>query len=394
MGERRKAGRAANGQGSLLVTTKNGVEYYSIRYTDPVTGKQTAKGTSARTKTEARARFDAIKAAMTMGTFVPVNDMTVSQCLDGWLKHRKADIEPSTYSQYEIAVRLHIEPYFGKMRVRDLRHMHCQNFVDELRNKDMNPAYIRNIVTVLHAALDKAVMDGIISINPAQKLTLPKVKRKEPVTMDDETQEAFLRAVEGTPYQNVFLCALYTGSRPSEALGVRWKDIDKKTGEITISGQLARQTAQTQRGRKNDTKGHKTRSVFVPLFVIETVFKEERHRQNENRLKAIQAGGEWKNEDDFVFTREDGSPLPHRTIEHAFSRIAQKIGHPELTPHALRRTYISDLVADGVDPKTISDTVGHSAVSITLEVYAAARRKNKQAIAEKQQAEYEKRNAK
>ena len=69
----------------------------------------------------------------------------------------------------------------------------------------------------------------------------------------------------------------------------------------------------------------------------------------------LKAGSEWNNELGLVFTREDGTPLPHTTISNDFKKIAKAIVQPEHSFHALRHTYATDEIASGTDPKTVAD---------------------------------------
>jgi len=298
--------------------------------------------------------------------------------------------EIGTWTKYESAGRLYIKPLLEHLKLQDLRRAHCQEFANRLQG-DLSPKYIHNIIGALTACLNDAIKRDLILRNPASELDLPRVYRRDPLVMDDDIQRDFEKEAMRSPYRNVFLAAIHTGMRISEVLGLRWKNINMTTGEIIIDSQLERNfKGITGRGIKETTKNHRKRSMFIPNFVIEEVFKTERRQQAERKLKF---GEDWSNEDGLIFTRADGSPMPHRTIENAFKRIVTRIGHPELTLHALRRTYITNEETAGIDIKTISDTVGHSASAITLDVYTAASTKKKREVANRRQAEHEKRNA-
>lgn len=172
-----------------------------------------------------------------------------------------------------------------------------------------------------------------------------------------------------------------TPARISEVLGLQWKNINLKSGEVKITGQLERKQGSTERMLKDTTKNHKNRETIVPPYVVEFL-KDQRRRQNEHRLRA---GEEWQNDAGLVFTREDGSPLPHRTVEHAFDRIKKRLGHPEITLHTLRKTFITNQVHAGEDIKTVAASVGHSASDITLTVYTAERKEDMQKSADRRQ---------
>lgn len=367
----------SNGHGSIRKRIINGRVYFEARYTDPVTHKQ--KSVSATTESECSQKLLQVLASITTGSFVTPQKLTVSDWMDRWLEQKKQHIQVGTYSKYESASRIYIVPRLGRAKLQDLRRLQCQEFVDGLT--EIAPKTVHNIAGVLSDALQDAVRLEMIPRNPASDLNLPRITKKEPLAMTTDLQRKFETAVKESPYCNVYLVALHTGARISEVLGLQWRNIDMKTGEMKITGQLERKSGTTERALKNTTKSHRDRVTIAPPFVI-AFLKDERRRQNEHKL---QAGCEWSNPDGLVFTRPDGSPLPHRTVEHAFDRIKQRLGHPELTLHALRRTYITNQVHAGEDIKTIAAAVGHASTDITLTVYTAQRREDMQKSADRRQ---------
>ena len=370
----------SNGFGTIRKKIIKGKTYYEARYTDPVTGKQ--KSIGATSEDECSRKLRETIARITMGTYVAPQRTTVAGWMDEWLE-RKKNIEPGTRAKYESAIRLYIKPRLGRAKLQDLRRLHCQEFVNGLTG--IAPKTIHNVVGVLSDALQDAVRMEYIPKNPASDLDLPRIIKKEPLAMSSELQREFENAVRESPYCNVYLVALHTGARISEILGLQWKNINLKSGELKITGQLERKQGDIERALKNTTKNHKCRGIIIPPFVIDYL-KDQRRRQNEHRLHA---GKEWLNEDGLVFTREDGSPIPHRTIEHAFDRIKNHLGHPEITLHVLRKTYITNQVHAGEDIKTVAASVGHSTSNITLTVYTAERREDMQKSADRRQLLHE-----
>lgn len=366
----------SNGLGTIRKRIVNGRAYYEARYTDPVTKKQ--RSISATTEAECARKLLDTLSRITTGGYVPPQHVTVAAWMEEWLE-KKRNLEPGTRAKYESAIRLYIAPRLGRAKLQDLRRVHCQDFVNGL--SDLSAKYCHNIVGTLSAALEDAVKLELIPKNPASNLDLPRVVRKDPLAMSSEVQAAFERAFRESPYKNVFLVALHTGARISEVLGLQWANIDMNTGEIRITGQLERKQGETERALKHTTKSHRERVTIAPPYVVEFL-KDERRRQSAHRLRA---GLAWQNAEGLVFTREDGSPLPHRTIEHAFDRIKKRLGHTELTLHALRKTYITNQVHAGEDIKTVAASVGHSASDITLTVYTAERLEDMQKSADRRQ---------
>lgn len=387
------ARKASNGFGSIRKKTVNGRTYFEGRYTDPATHKQ--KSVSAPTEKECREKMQRVLASIVGGTYVAPSKKTVGVWMDEWLRDREGIEESTKKGPYEKAIRLYIKPAIGDIQLQDLRRVHCQGFVHDLshRERPLSPKTIRDAVGVLSAAMERAVQLELIPKNPAKGLDLPRYDKKPPKVMESDTQEAFEAAIQDSSYRNIFLTGLHTGARISEVLGLQWKNIDFQTGEIKICGQLERKRGESlERGLKETTKSHRVRTIIVPPFVVE-ILKAEKRKQNEWRLKA---GQYWKNEDGLVFTREDGSPMPHTTVSNSFKRIAARIGKPDISLHTLRHTFITDELRNGeTDIKTISSSIGHSSIAITGDVYAASTNEMKRAAAERRQEAYErqKRNA-
>ena len=207
--------------------------------------------------------------------------------------------------------------------------------------------------------------------------------------MESAEQAEFLAAIRKTPHERVFLFGLYTGARISEVLGLQWKNVNMKTGEIRIDKQLNRQKGNVLARELKGTKTHKGRTIIVPRYVLD-ILKAQDIQQKEWRLKAGQL---WQNADGLVFTREDGSPMPHNTIANSFKRIVGKMGRADLSFHSLRHTFITDEIRSGTDVKTVSEMAGHSTIAVTMDVYAAATNEMKQAAANRRQEAHEKVNA-
>lgn len=373
------ARKNSNGFGTIRKRIINGKPYYEARYTDPITHEQRSIG--AKTDTECSRKLLDILAKINIGSYTAPKSLTVSEWVDQWLEVKKKK-EPGTYVSYESISRLYIKPKLGKAKIQDIRRKHCQDFINSI-NK--SPKYVHNIAGVLSNVFHEAVKSEIIAKNPAFDLDLPTIEKKEPIVMESDLQEQFTKAVMYSTYRNVYLVALHTGARISEVLGLKWAGINMSTGEIRITGQMERiRKKGDTREFKDKTKGKEKREVFVPQYVVDYL-RDEKKRQAENKLMS---GADWQ-DTGLVFTRKDGTPLPHRTVENNFRKIKNELRHPEITLHTLRKTFVTNEEKAGTDVKTISSMVGHKSMDITLEVYAAATKEMKREAALRKQAEYD-----
>ena len=380
--------KAPNGFGNIRKKVVNGKTYYEGRYTDPILHKQ--KSVSAPTQKECREKLMKVLSQIEQGSYVTPNKITVGKWANEWIE-KKSDIKEGTRIDYIAHINNHIVPEIGSIALKDLRPIHCQEFVRVLQKKkshrkqQLSAKTIKNIIGVLHSMLDAARRMELIASNPADNVELPKIINKPIKTVMNATQDDFLKAIKESPYERIYMLGLHTGARISEILGLAWNKVNLSTGEIRIDAQLQHQRTQDMPRVLVPTKTNNQRSVIVPGFVVD-ILKEEKRHQAENKLKA---GKMWQNKMNIVFAREDGSPIPHTTIENDFKRIARKINKPELSFHALRHTYATEEIASGTDPKTVADSLGHSTVAMTMNVYAAAITETKVKSANRRQKEHE-----
>ena len=378
--------KSPNGFGSIRKKEVNGNVYYEGRYTDPILHKQ--KSVSATTERECRQKLKEIFAKITTGAYVTPNKKRIKDWAVEWLDS-KENLKPGTRADYQRHINNYIVPQLGMIYLTDLRPLHCQDLVQHVKRegrdgKKLSAKTINNIIATLHSMLDTAVRLELIPSNPADKLEKPKMVKKPIKVLDKDVQAAFIAAVESNPYRDIYILGMHTGARISEVLGLRWSRVNLQAGEIIIDAQLQRQRKGVTTRTLASTKTDNVRTVVVPDLVV-AMLKSVRLRQSEAQLRA---GELWHNEYGLVFTREDGSPMPHTTISNDFKRIATSIGKPDLSFHALRHTYATDEIASGTDPKTVADTLGHSTVAMTMDVYAAASTDAKRAAAKRRQAEF------
>lgn len=378
------ARKAAAGSGTIRkkTITRNGKEYtyWEARYTagyDPGTGKQIQRSITGKTQKEVSQKLKAATAAIDAKTYTAPSKMTVGQWLEIWTAEYLGGVKPLTVSSYKTAVKIHITPGLGAIKLEALDPHTVQGFYNSLRNqKQLSPKTIKNIHGVLHKALEKAVANKYIPFNPADSCELPRMEKKEIQPLDDNQISAFLKAIKGHKYESLFTIALFTGMRESEALGLTWDCVDLTKGTILINKQL-----QVVKGSHGEyalapTKNSKGRTLTVAPFVV-SVLKRVKHRQLENRLRY----GECWTDSGFVFTDDLGAHLKHVTVYKAFKRIVTDMGFPDTRFHDLRHSYAVASIRSGDDIKTVQENLGHATASFTLDVYGHVTEQMKQASA-------------
>ena len=219
---------------------------------------------------------------------------------------------------------------------------------------------------LISAVLEQAVKEGLVPFNVASRATLPKVERKE-VNYFQPEQIADIREAleqESIKWKTLVHMLLITGARRGEILGLKWDKVDFERNKIHICNNVL---YSADRGIYEDTPKTASSNRYVAL-PIETMqlLRQYRAWQNEERLRL----GEYYQNQDFVFTQENGKPMHPDSITSWLSKFSKRHGLPHINPHAFRHTMASMLYFNGMDSISISKRLGHAQVSTTADIYA------------------------
>lgn len=365
-----KTNRNAQGAGSIRRRPDG---CWEARYTvgrDGGTGKQIQRSVYGATQQEVRKKLQQITADIDNGAYTPPNKLSVGGWIDIWISEYLTDIKPHTLASYRTQCNIHIKPAIGNVRLTDLAAPMIQKLYNDLTAKDgLSAKTVKNIHGVLHKALEQAKKIGYIRYNPADACTLPRVTKKDIEPLDNEQIRAFLGALDGEPYADLFRVVMFTGMRQGEVLGLSWDNVDFEKGVITISRQLQKSNEKGVGYYFETLKNNKTRRIVPAPYVME-ILDGVRLKQSADRLKA---GAAWKNDDpinyNLVFTNELGEHLKHVSVYKHYKKIAAKIGAPNSRFHDLRHTYAVVALANGDNVKNVQEALGHSTAAFTLDVY-------------------------
>lgn len=384
-------GRAANGNGTIRKKTvmKNGKKYsyWEARCTvgyDPGTGKQIQRSISGKTQKEVAQKLKQMSLDVDNGTYQEPSNLTVKDWFEIWQKDYMGDVKASTKLLYSRNVDLYIVPNLGAVKLDSLTTSMIQKLYNQLTSenqesgKPLSPKTIKNIHGILHKALQQAVENGVIRVNPSDACKLPRVEKKDIQPLDDNQVSEFLKAVHGHPYEYLYKIALFTGIREGEVLGLTWECLDLDNGTLTIKQQLRREQHKDGQFYFSKPKNNKTRTLTLAPAVVK-LFRLQKLEQNRKRLKA---GKSWT-EKDLVFSNEVGGFLSHRVIYRCFKELVKEIGTPSTRFHDLRHTYAVMAIQSGDDIKTVQENLGHATAAFTLDVYGHVTAQMKQASADR-----------
>ena len=279
------ARKAAAGTGTIRkkTITRNGKEYtyWEARYTagyDPGTGKQIQRSVSGKTQKEVAKKLKEATAALDSGTYIAPNKMTVGEWLDTWTKEYLSSVKPSTLYSYQATVRNHLKPKLGAIKLDALSPHTIQSFYNDLSNTaGLSPKTVKNIHGVLHKALQKAVLNSYIRFNPANECELPQRVKAEIQPLDENQIKDFLKAVKGSPYEDLYIVTLFTGMREGEVCGLMWDCVDLKKGTMLVNKQLQYVRSSKGQYRIVPTKNSKGRSITLPPYIVKILRRAKRN---------------------------------------------------------------------------------------------------------------------
>jgi integrase len=200
--------------------------------------------------------------------------------------------------------------------------------------------------------------------NPADAVDKPKLKRAEMKTLTLEQTRSFLHATEGHRLESLFHLAIHTGLRQGEILGLRWSDLDWKTGALQVQRQVKRISGEGLQFSEPKTASGR-RLVKLGSAMLAKL-REHHKRQLEER---IFVGLQWQDQG-MIFTSTVGTVLDQRNVHREFKLLLGKADLPDIRFHDLRHTAATLMLQQGIHPKVVQERLGHSEIGITLNIYS------------------------
>lgn len=296
---------------------------------------------------------------------------TVGDYLEvSWLPAKQGRVEASTFDQYTWAVRRHIVPLLGAVRLRDLTAEVLDGWLVELVTVDpdtgtarLGATSTRLVRKVLSMALEEAVQRHRLARNPVT-LTQPPRAARRPRQLGWTLEQArqFLASVVEHRLAAAFHVALVTGLRRGELLALRWSDVDIERCHLTVGQQLA---VEGGRPRMKQLKTESSQRVvtFGPGLVA--ALAEHRRRQDGERSMVREA---WQ-DNDLVFATPVGSWIDPNNFARLMDVLVGQAGVPRITPKGLRHTAQSVGRVVVGDDKVMQERLGHADIEVTLNTY-------------------------
>jgi integrase len=226
------------------------------------------------------------------------------------------------------------------------------------------PATVRHVRSTLRQAMALAVVDGLAVRNVVDDVPAPRLPRRPPRALQDAELARFWRAARKHRLYALWLLAARTGLRQGEQRALRWTDIDKRAGTLTVQHTMPWPGTPDGEKAAKSLAGDRTFGLTPGILAALAAHHD---RQDEERAHA---GTRWR-ESGLVFTTVWGRVLRNNAIWRAFQEVKCAAALADrVRPHDLRHTAASHLLAAGVSPAEVAQILGHASVAVTTSIYA------------------------
>ena len=295
------------------------------------------------------------------------SSITLGEWLGRWLEeYKKPTLRPSTFAGYSKDIANHILPYLGAKKLTQLKTADIQKHYNRLlesgrmkdngKGKGLSNATVRGIHMVLREALDSAVREGLIPKNPADRTSPPKIYRSEKQVLTKDQLETFMKLIEGDEeWYDFFYTEIITGMRQGEICGLRWEDFDREKRTLRVARSVDFVNKELVIGETKTEDGKRT--IYLP----DSLWRILADRQSQKVTFS-----EWI----FPNLLQPELPLNPSRAYRQLKKLLEIGGLPSIRFHDLRHTFTSHAANSGIAPKTLSEIVGHTKASFTLDHYA------------------------
>lgn len=347
--------------------TKDGETRYMLQAylgVDPFTGKQrrtTRRG--FKTQKEAKkAERELLLSVEENGFTDHSSKPTFKEVADLWLESYETTVKPTTYQNTRKYLNILIKDYFSDIRIESISVSMMQQIVLKLSKR--YTAYSLYL-SVVNRVFKFAMSLGIVQANPVDRIIRPKQQppKSEKIALTKEELNQFL--VLAKEYARPVLYAAwhtlaYTGLRKGELLGLEWSDIDLDNKVISVQHNLVMVNG------KYRIQSPKTRKSIRKITIDDTTASVLKSWKLEQKKLFFKNGVKNSN---IVFSGSSGEYLDKSHFRVSLKKFLKRYDLPAITVHGLRHTHASLLFEAGVEPKTISDRLGHANIQTTLDMY-------------------------
>ena len=277
--------------------------------------------------------------------------------LDLWLERKKIRLKKSSYIKYFNLINKHIKIPIGDFKLIDINNAMLNPYIAEKYKNGLSEKTLKDIIAIIKSVLRFAKEENFLYETPIINIIFPREKTKNMRILSKDEQKAlevYLLKDMNTSKLGVLLC-LYTGLRIGEICSLKWKDILNNT--LTVKSTMQRiQTLDISKKTEviiTEPKSNcSLRTIPLPNFLA-------------NRLEVFRPN----EQDAFLLTGKVENYIEPRTYHNHFKSYISAAGIKNANFHSIRHTFATRCVEVGFEIKSLSEILGHSNITITLNRY-------------------------
>ena len=345
-----------------------------IKGYDSEKGKAKYASIYGKTYSEVKKKLNEAKFQTSIGrVYVDAKNKLFGEIVNNWFGIVKLNLKPSSIIKYQNLIENHILPELGHYKLKDLNSNTLQAFLEKEGNNGnkkngeaLSLSTLQTLLYLLNSIIKYAASNNMIALFSVHLLAggQPTSSVSCLTEKEESALDAYLSAHLSCRNIGIML-SLYCGLRIGEACGLQWTDIDFAHRLLSVKRTVQRMKVASGEHKTKLCVGtpksnSSLRTIPIPEFLMPTLY-----------ALSAQACG-----DAYILTQA-ANPLDPRTLQYYFNKVVSICGIRKLNYHTLRHTFATNCVALGFDIKTLSEILGHSNVSITLNKYVHPSMKQK-----------------
>jgi len=323
------------------------------------------------TKKEAEKELQKLLTDLDGGTYIEDSKITVATNLRNWLKtYVEPTLAATTIDGYKSNIENYIIPNIGSIPLQKLTPVQVQEMYQKL-SKDgrldgkggLAPRTIRSIHRIMSKAFNEALKMQIIKRNVTTMVSIPKAVPYKAKIYEEEEIITLLNNANGSDMSVPITLAVALGLRRGEILGLKWADIDLAKSTLTVNNNLVSTNAGAVLTTPKTKTSHRALQMSKGIVIL---LKRHLLAQRESKLKL----GTSYQDNDFVCCYPDGSIYQPKNFSKKFAWFLKKHNMPHVRFHDLRHSNATIMLKYGVPAKIASERLGHTSISVTMDLYS------------------------
>lgn len=334
---------------------------YQGSFTDSFGKRRFVYGKTVR---EVSRKLEETKHDSKIGLSINPDDYTLDEWFDFWLKTYKKSCRNTSQLEYQSTYLYHVSGKLGNIKINKLNSLMIQNLIDEIPT-DCVKSKVKNLLKdVFKWAKKLKIIDENYCDNVYVKRYKPKSKKRFLLDNEVEIIEKYIKTRVVYPF---WVIGLNTGMRGGEIAGLKWGNIDFDNNLIHVKSTYVYKKSVNHDIVKED-HSPKTEKGIRDIPMTNKLREFLLTYKNDNKDNKV-------NSDDYVIQTKGNKPIPIVNVNGGFKLLVSTVNKKEnthienFTSHVLRRTFATNAIKNGMNPKALQYILGHASYSTTMDIY-------------------------